>query len=72
MPLELAVWRIDGELRAVAASGLDLEERLEKLLDRDITIANPGWMIIRTLTENTRCTNGIGGRILAHGPSRCP
>jgi hypothetical protein len=54
MPLELAVWRIDGELRAVAASGLDLEERLETLLDRDITIANPGWMIIRTLTENTR------------------
>lgn len=54
MPLELAVWRIDGELRAVAASGLDLEERIETLLDRDITIASPGWMIIRKLTENTR------------------
>lgn len=39
MPLELAVWRIDGELRAVAASGLDLEERLETLLDQDVTNA---------------------------------
>jgi hypothetical protein len=46
MPSELAVWRIDGELRAVAASGLDLEERLEALFDQDVTIANPGWKII--------------------------
>ena len=46
MPLELAVWRIDGELHAVAASGLDLEERFEALLDQDVTIANPGWKII--------------------------
>jgi hypothetical protein len=37
MPLELAVWRIDGGLRAVAASGPDLEERLETLLDQDVT-----------------------------------
>ena len=32
MPLERTVWRIDGELRAVAVSGLDLEERLETLV----------------------------------------
>jgi hypothetical protein len=25
---------------------MDLEERLEDILDRDITIANPGWMVI--------------------------
>ena len=40
MPLELGVWWIDGELRAVAASGLDLEE------SQDVTIANHGWKII--------------------------
>ena len=41
MPLELGVWRIDGSLKAVEATGLDLEARLEHLLDQDITIANP-------------------------------
>ena len=40
MPLERAVWRIDGELRTVAASGLDLED------SQDVTIADPGWKII--------------------------
>jgi len=39
MPLELAVWRIDGELHAVAVSGPDLEERIESLLDQDVTNA---------------------------------
>jgi len=46
MPLELGVWRIDGGLTALPATGLDLESRLEDLLDRDITIANPGWFVI--------------------------
>lgn len=58
MPLELAVWRIDGELRALGASGLDLEERLETLLDQDVTIANPGWMIIGRQVDT-----GFGGRV---------
>lgn len=31
MPLELAVWRIDGELRALGASGLDPNTCLIKL-----------------------------------------
>src|ERR1700732_2486631 len=46
MPLELGVWRIDGTLTPVPATGLDLESRLEDFLDQDITIANPGWMVI--------------------------
>lgn len=58
MPLELAVWRIDGELRALETSGLDLEERLETLLDQDVTIANPGWMIIGRQVDT-----GFGGRV---------
>jgi hypothetical protein len=46
MPLELGVWRIDQGLTALPATGLDLESRLQDLLDKDITIANPGWMVI--------------------------
>ena len=46
MPLELGVWRIDNGLVALKATGLDLESRLQDLLDKDITIANPGWMVV--------------------------
>lgn len=46
MPLEMGVWRIDGGLTSLSATGLDQEARLEDLLDSDITIANPGWMVI--------------------------
>lgn len=46
MPLELGVWRIDGSLQRVPQSSLNLESRLEDLLDKDISIANPGWMIV--------------------------
>jgi hypothetical protein len=46
MPLELGLWRIDGELQAISGAGIDVEGRLQALLDRDITIANPGWMVI--------------------------
>ena len=46
MPLELGIWRIDGQLTRVSASALDLESRLEDILDRDIAVANPEWMIV--------------------------
>lgn len=58
MPLEVAVRRIDGQLRAVAACGLDLEERLEALLDQDVTIVNWGWMIL-----GRQIDRGSGGRL---------
>ena len=58
MPLELAVWRIDGGLRGIAPTGLDLEERLEDLLDQDVTIANPGWMVIGRQVDTS-----FGGRV---------
>lgn len=58
MPLELGVWRIDGGLTALPATGLDQEARLEDLLDRDITIANPGWMII-----GRQVVTGFGSRV---------
>ncbi len=46
MPVELGVWRIDGQLSRVQAVPLDLESRLEDILDTEIAIANPDWMII--------------------------
>jgi hypothetical protein len=57
MPLELGVWRIDQGLVALSATGLDLESRLEDLLDKDITIANPGWLVIGRQIET-----GFGSR----------
>jgi hypothetical protein len=46
MPVELGVWRIDGQLSRVVAVPLDLESRLEDILDREIGIANPDWMVV--------------------------
>jgi RecB family endonuclease NucS len=46
MPVELGVWRIDGQLTRVPAIPLDLESRLEDILDREIGIANSEWMIV--------------------------
>jgi hypothetical protein len=46
MPLELGIWRIDQELTQISAVSLDLEERLESILDQDIKVASPNWMVI--------------------------
>ena len=44
--MELGVWRIDGALTRVEAVALDLESRLEDILDQDIAIASPDWMVV--------------------------
>ncbi len=46
MPLELGIWRIDQGLSSVGQTRLDDEERLEELLEKDIGIASPNWMVI--------------------------
>ena len=46
MPVELGLWRIDGEVSRLQAVPLDLESRLEEILDRDIAIASTDWMVI--------------------------
>lgn len=46
MPLELGVWRIDAGLQRLPAEALDLESRLEGILDSEITIASPDWLVI--------------------------
>jgi hypothetical protein len=46
MPLELEVWRIDEELTSIQVISLNLEQRIEDFLDKDISIASPNWMVI--------------------------
>jgi len=46
MPVEQGVWRIDGGLKPLEMAGMDHEDRLEEILDQDISIADPGWMVI--------------------------
>lgn len=58
MPLELGVWRIDKALVPIAPSRLDVEARLQNILDQDITIANPDWFVIGREVDT-----GGGGRI---------
>ena len=54
MPLEFGLWRIDGDPVAVEWGTMDLESRLEDILDRDITVAAPNWMVIgrQVLTDH--------------------
>jgi len=46
MPLELGVWRIDGQPLSIEASGIDQEKRLEDILAEHLEIASPNWMLI--------------------------
>jgi hypothetical protein len=46
MPLELGVWRIDNEVKPVEFNPLDMESRLEGILEENIEIASPNWHII--------------------------
>lgn len=46
MPLELGVWRIDGGLKPVEFGPLDIEARLEDILDQDIALASPNWLVV--------------------------
>lgn len=46
MPLELGVWRIDSGLEPVDFGPLDVESRLEDILDANVGIASPNWLVI--------------------------
>ena len=46
MPVEIGLWRIDSGLEPVQSVVLDLESRLEDILEKDISIASPDWMVI--------------------------
>jgi hypothetical protein len=46
MPVEFGLWRIDPSLKKIELSGFDLEERLEDILNSDISMVHPNWMVI--------------------------
>ena len=46
MPVEFGLWRIDSSLRKIELGGFDLEERLEEILNADISMVSPNWMVI--------------------------
>lgn len=46
MPIEVGLWRIDDTLKAIEFGQLDVEARLEDILDQDIAITSPTWMVI--------------------------
>jgi hypothetical protein len=46
MPIELSMWRIDSGLARVEQTRMDLEDRLENLLAKDISIASRDWFVI--------------------------
>jgi hypothetical protein len=46
MSLELGIWRIGKDCQPISVKVLEYEDNLEAMLDADITIASPNWMII--------------------------
>jgi hypothetical protein len=46
MPLELGIWRIDGDTRAIVPARMDREERLESIVHRDVSILGLDVMIV--------------------------
>ena len=46
MLLELEIWRIDNGLKQIDFGGFDIESNLEEILDQDISIASPNWLVI--------------------------
>jgi hypothetical protein len=46
MPIELSMWRIDSGLSPVEQTRMDLEDRLEDLLAKNISIASRDWFVI--------------------------
>ena len=56
MPVELGVWRIDGQLTRVPAVLIDLESRLEDILDQESHGVNIGaifFKVSKTMNAST-------------------
>ena len=58
MPLEFGVWRLDHALKSVEFSQLDIESRLEDILDKNISIASPNWCSTKVFHFDARVEVG--------------
>lgn len=46
MPIETEIWRIEKDLSPLSLTGIDLEKRLQEIIAADISIVDPGLMLI--------------------------
>ncbi|MFG0243610.1 MAG: endonuclease NucS domain-containing protein [Phycisphaerales bacterium JB054] len=46
MPIEVGLWKLGDRLQPVAFTGMDSESRLESVLAGDISVVDPGWLLI--------------------------
>ena len=46
MPIDVTVWRIDEELKPVPLTGMDYERDLQEIIGTDLSIIDPGLMVI--------------------------
>lgn len=46
MPIETQIWRIDGTVREVEFARIEAEAKLEALLEQDISLIDPGLMLL--------------------------
>ena len=58
MSVEIAMWRIDGEIEPISFGGMDYESRLQEIIANDISIVDPGLMVI-----GREVATAYGGRI---------
>ena len=46
MPIEVGIWRLTDTAQPMTSIGMDSEKRLEQVLTDDISVADPGWLLI--------------------------
>ena len=46
MPIEVGIWKLGAKPERLDFTAMDQESRLEDLLADDLSIADPGWMLI--------------------------
>src|SRR5512147_2781271 len=53
MPIKTEMWRIDNGLEKVLFSSMDAEKKLQSILEKDISIIDPGLMVIGKLVPTS-------------------
>ena len=74
MPVEFGIWRIDGHLTRVPAVLIDLESRIEDILDQEIPGVNIGAVFFKvsnsTMNASTRLDLVERAGVLGHDGRR--
>ena len=46
MPVEVSIWRIDGDIKQISLGGMDYESRLQQIIADDISVVDPNLMVV--------------------------